>query len=86
MVIERYDPDFDWEDHEGFVSRMGDVTTTLRHVRLRNQRLQTVIEYRVGDKLWLPPFSAVLVDDEEIDRELGMEGLERNRWLDERRS
>ncbi len=86
VLIERYDPDFNWEGHEGFVSRIGNVTTTLRHVRLRNQRLQAVIEYRVGDKLWLQPFSAVLLGDEEIDRDLETGGLERDRWLDERRS
>jgi SAM-dependent methyltransferase len=86
VLIERYDPNFDWKDHEGFVRRIGDVTTTLRQVRLRNRRLQAVVEYRVGDKLWLQLFSAVLLGDDEIDRELAKEGLERERSLDERRS
>jgi hypothetical protein len=86
VLMERYEPDLDWRARVGTSVEFGEVTCTLRYVRLEGAEVDGVMEYRVGDRVWTHRFSAILLGDGEIDRELEAAGLEPERWLDDRRS
>lgn len=86
VVIERYDPSFDWRGSENKSSHLGDVICALRDLKIDGRRLEAVMEYRLGNRVWKQPFEAALLDDDAIKRELRAAGLRLDRWLDDRRS
>ena len=72
VLIERYDPD--WAPAES-ARRIGDVGVSLRDVGVDGRRFSAVVEYDVGDRTWTQPFTAVLLDDDEVDAALRRVGL-----------
>jgi hypothetical protein len=44
------------------------------------------MEYRTGGERWTHAFRTKLISDDDVDSALARAGLERVRWLDERRT
>ena len=82
LVIERYEPG--WVPEEGVGGGVGDVTVTMRDVRREGRRFHAVAQYDVDGQAWTQPFTAVVLDDEELDAALRRVGLTLTRTLDER--
>ena len=73
VVIERYDPA--WAPEEGAARRIGDVILAMRSVRREGRRISAAVEYTVDERTWFQPFTAVLLDDAELDAALRRAGL-----------
>jgi SAM-dependent methyltransferase len=84
VLIERYDPDLDWRDREDTSSQLGDVVCTLRDVRVKGRGVQAVMEYKIGSRTWRQPFTAELLTDKAIEKELVGCNLRHEGWLDDR--
>ena len=82
VVIERLDPQ--WAPEEGSTGQVGDVEVTMRDLRRDGRRLAATAHYEVGGRTWRQPFTALLLDDEELNDALARVGLVRTRCLDER--
>jgi hypothetical protein len=45
------------------------------------------VEYELDGQTWRHgPFTSIILDDAELEDQLGEHGLRRDRWLDDRRS
>lgn len=86
VLIERYEPDFDWRAIEGKATELGEVTCTLRDVSLDGSHLAATMEYEIRSWVWKQPFEAALLSDEELEHEVGAAAPRTDRWLDTRRS
>ena len=67
---------------EGEWQKLGDVRMRLRSFTLSDALLRGEMEYVVDGRTYLHSFEALLVSDDELDRDLGAAGLERGRTLD----
>ena len=83
VLLERMPPD--WEPDEG-TRTVGGVEMTLSHVVREGELVSAVMEYGANGERWTHAFSARLISDDEVDAALSRAGLERVRWLDERRT
>ena len=83
VLLERMPPD--WEPNEG-TRTVGGVEMTLSGVVREGDVVSAVMEYRANGERWTHAFRAKLISDGELDAALTHAGLERVRWLDERRS
>ena len=68
------------DEHEGGVEM------TLHDVVRDGALVSAVMEYRANGERWTHAFRAKLISDDEVDAALERAGLERSRWLDERRA
>ena len=59
---------------------------TLRDVVPDGEVISAVMEYRANGERWTHAFRTKLISDDEVDAALARAGLERVRWLDERRT
>ncbi|MGH2748607.1 MAG: class I SAM-dependent methyltransferase [Actinomycetota bacterium] len=84
VLIERYDPNVDWREHENTSSELGDVVCTLRDVRVKGRGVQAIMEYKIGARTWRQPFTAELLTDKAIETELAGCNLRHEGWLDDR--
>lgn len=84
VLIERYDPNLDWRERENTSSELGDVVCTLRDVRVKERRLQAIMEYEIGARTWRQPFTAEVLTDKDLEAELASCNLRHERWLDDR--
>jgi len=83
VLLERMAPD--WEPSPG-PRTVGGVEMTMRDVVLDGELVSAVMEYRANGASWTHAFSAKLISDDEVEAALARAGLERVRWLDDRRS
>ena len=83
VLLERMPPD--WEPDEG-TRTVGGVEMTLSHVVREGELVSAVMEYGANGERWTHAFSARLISDDEVDAALSRAGLERVRWIDERRA
>ena len=83
VLLERMPPD--WEPNEG-TRTVGGVEMALSGVVREGELVSAVMEYRANGERWTHAFRAKLISDDEVDVALARAGLERVRWLDERRA
>jgi SAM-dependent methyltransferase len=83
VLIERMPPE--WEPSPG-TRTAGGVEMTLRDVVRHGELISAVMEYRANGERWTHAFQARLISDDDVDAALARAGLERVRWLDERRA
>jgi len=83
VLLERMAPD--WEPKPG-TREAGGVEMTLRDVVRDGEVISAVMEYRANGEHWTHAFSAKLISDDEVEAALARAGLERVRWLDDRRT
>jgi SAM-dependent methyltransferase len=70
-----WEPSTDWRE-------LGDVRLRLRSFRLSGSLLEGEMEYVVDGRTYLQAFDALLLSEEELDRDLHAVGLARRRTLD----
>ncbi len=83
VLLERMPPE--WEPSTR-TSTTGGVEMTLHDVVRDGAFVSAVMEYRANGERWTHAFRAKLISDDEVDAALERAGLERSRWLDERRT
>jgi SAM-dependent methyltransferase len=82
VLIERLPPD--WQPDEEADGQLGDVQISARDVVLDERRTLATMHYAADGLTWTHPFSARLLDDDELDAELERAGLRHAAILDER--
>jgi SAM-dependent methyltransferase len=80
VLIERYDPA--WQPEESDPKQHGDVLISLTDVRAGDGHFSATARYQLGDKVWLQPFTAWILDDTQLGKSLAAAGLEIARPLD----
>jgi SAM-dependent methyltransferase len=85
VLIERLEPDLGARIEHGSVRERDGVQIWSEKVAQRGKTLSAEVHYRAGDREWIHPFTAELLDDEDIDRVLRDSGFVLDRWLDEAR-
>jgi len=83
VLLERMPPE--WEPSTR-TSTTGGVEMTLNDVVRDGALVSAVMEYRANGERWTHAFRAKLIPDDEVDAALERAGLERSRWLGERRT
>lgn len=83
VLLERMPPG--WEPSPG-TRTAGGVEMTLTDVVRDGEVISAVMEYRANGERWTHAFRTKLISDDEVDARLAQAGLERVRWLDERRA
>ena len=83
VVLQRMPPD--WEPTPG-TREAGGVEMTLCDVVREGEVISAVMKYRANGEHWTHAFRTKLISDDEVDAALARAGLERERWLDERRT
>ncbi len=83
VLLERMPPD--WEPRPG-ARTVGGVELTLRDVEHDGEIISAVMDYEANGERWTHAFRTKLISDDEVDAALARTGLERVRWLDERRT
>lgn len=81
VLIEKYDPA--WEPKEGPPKRHGNVLISLEDVRVGPDHFSATARYQLGDKVWLQPFTAWILDDRQLAESLAGAGLELMPLLDD---
>jgi SAM-dependent methyltransferase len=85
VLIQRYDPEWAADPQPSESEREG-VHLRLVDPRRDGERLHATVEYEIGDRSWRHgPFTSRILDDDELEERLGVAGLLRDRWLDDRR-
>jgi SAM-dependent methyltransferase len=84
VLIERQEPE--WQPAARRSNERGGVTFTLEDVRIDPRTVAATVRYEADGTTWLHPFVARLLDDAELDAELGAVGLRLTRVLGERRT
>lgn len=82
VLVERHLPG--WRPEPGVQGQVGDVTVALEDVEVDPPTVSATVRYDVDGETWRHPFVARILDDAELDDELGAVGLERARVVDER--
>lgn len=80
-MIQRHDPVWARDPMDGEVSS-GPVDVRFRLVQQRGSELDATVTYRLGGRSWIQPFTARIVDDEDLRVEAAAHGLHLERWLD----
>jgi SAM-dependent methyltransferase len=81
VLIERYDPA--WEPEESSPKRHGDVLISLRDVHVGADHFSATARYQLTDKVWLQPFTAWILDDQQLRESLAAASLELAQPLDD---
>ena len=86
VIVQRYDPV--WAaDPQPSDAQHGGVRIRVIDPRREGRLLTASAEYEVDGQTWRQgPFTATILDDEELHAALGEVGLELERWLDDRRT
>lgn len=86
VLIQRYDPEWAADPEPSETEREG-VRMRVVEPRRDGERLTATVEYEVDGRTWRHgPFTSRILDDDELFERLGVAGLLRERWLDERRT
>jgi SAM-dependent methyltransferase len=83
VLLERMPPD--WEPRAG-TRTAGGIEMTLRDVVQDGEVIAAVMDYEANGERWTHAFRTRLIPDDEVDPALARSGLERVRWLDDRRT
>ena len=74
VLIERHEPW--WTPEETEPQPLGDLLVSLRDVRIDGTVVSATVRYEFGARAWHHPFTAWVLDDDEIAEELGRAGLQ----------
>lgn len=86
VLIQRYDPAWAADPRPTEMERDGLRVRVLEPSR-QGRLLTATVEYELGDRTWRHgPFTATILDDDELVGRLAASGLRFDRWLDERRT
>ena len=86
VLIQRYDPEWAADPQPSESERDG-VRLRLVDPRRDGERLHATVEYEIGGRSWRHgPCTSRILDDDELEERLGVAGLLRDHWVDERRS
>jgi SAM-dependent methyltransferase len=85
VVVQRYDPVWARAGKAG-EARSGAVSITVSSVTVDGARLSISVAYSVDGRTWHQSVSAVVVDDDDLDRLAADAGLVVDAWLDEFRT
>ena len=86
VLIQRYDPEWAADPQPSETERAG-VRVRVVDPRRDGERLHATVAYEIDGASWRHgPFTSRILDDEALDARLGVAGLIRERWLDERRA
>jgi SAM-dependent methyltransferase len=83
VLLERMPPE--WEPSPE-ARTVGGVELRLRDAVREGNLVSAEVEYTANGERWTHAFRARLISDDEVDAALARGGLERVRWLDERRT
>jgi len=83
VPLERMPPE--WEPRRG-TSETGGVRISMSDVVRDGDLVSAVMQYEAGGEQWRHAFTARLISDRDVDAALERAGLQRVRWLDERRA
>lgn len=84
VLLETYDPDFDWPAHVGAHTRAGGVTVTITTASVEGEHLEASVTYEVDGRSWEQPFVAELLDEDALRATLADSGLRFDGWIDRR--
>jgi len=86
VLFQRYDPAWAAEP-QPIDSDRGGVRIRVIDPRREGRMLTATSEYEVDGRTWRQgPYTATIIDDDELARRLDVSGLRLDRWLDERRT
>ena len=86
VLFQRYDPVLAADPQPSDVER-GGVRIRVIDPRREGRLLTATSEYEVDGRTWRQgPYTATIIDDDELARRLNVSGLRLDRWLDERRT
>jgi SAM-dependent methyltransferase len=85
VLIERLERDLYARLATGSVSERDGMRIWSEDVRQEDRMLSATVHYRLGDREWVHPFTAEILDDPEIDIALQGARLTLDRWLDPER-
>jgi SAM-dependent methyltransferase len=74
VLIERHEPG--WAPEETEPQPLGDLLVSLRDVRVDGAVVSATVRYEFGARAWHHPFTAWVLDDDEIAGELGRAGMQ----------
>jgi SAM-dependent methyltransferase len=74
VVIERHEPD--WRPQDGFRGERDGVTFSLEQIRLEPRVVAGTVRYEADGLTWRHAFVARLLDDDELEAELRLVGLQ----------
>jgi hypothetical protein len=66
-------------------TQLGDVAVRVEAARRSGALVDAVVAYELGKRVWRQPFTAVMLDEHDLRRELESAGLDFERWLDPER-
>lgn len=78
VLVQHYDTRRPLNDSEG---QVGDVAITFKVLGRHAAEFRGEVEYGLGDRSWTQQFTAALLDDDALDRELAAAGLRRTAHL-----
>jgi len=84
LIFERYDPTWLANVQIGPLGNFGDVEMQLDHIHRDGAKVEICLRYRCRGEEWLHPFSAAILDDDEIYSCLVSAGFEPPSWIDRR--
>ncbi len=83
VLIQAYDPDFDWLAAIGRRTQVGSVAITLLEAKRSGSLVRAKIEYAVDRRVWIQDFTAELLGEDELRGVLSLADLQFVRWLDQ---
>jgi SAM-dependent methyltransferase len=86
VIVECYEPAFDWEAAKGRARLLGDVVVRVAEAARTGARVTAAVEYAVDGRSWRQEFEAEMLDEDDLRRELAAVGLRFEHWLDERKT
>jgi SAM-dependent methyltransferase len=82
LIAEVYPPTFDWDAAAGRSTRMGDVMVRVEAATHVGDVVEAVVAYDLGERTWRQPFTARILVEADLRRELAAAALDFERWLD----
>lgn len=82
VVAQAYPPGFDWDAAVGSTTELGEVVVRVESAKRDGAVVDAAVVYQLGESSWRQPFTARMLDDDDLERELRSVGLRFDRWLD----
>lgn len=81
VLVQCYDPDFDWLAAVGRPRAVGDVRVTLTDASVNGPRVSATVEYALGVARWIQEFEAEILGEPQLAEALAATDLRFVRWL-----
>jgi hypothetical protein len=86
LLFERVDPDWARTVEPGFLSNRSGIVTSIKEVHRVGPYFSALFQYVVHKRMWLQPFAARILDDDEIEELLRGSGLAFVNWIDDEKT